>query len=231
MLKNRNNQPHSFKQRMEQVYRKHKIVRKNYHGGKFDGVMCQKIMEEAKALIDDLKRLLLDLREQGGDFTVSAESVETKCDTFENLLGQLDAVFSMAKSIDGLLPTEEYINQLERAVKAARASWPAMGLTTNQPKWHLTFDGHFVHQVQKYGGLADKSDEFIEKGHQEWIKLKRRFARIADFKQVETCIMRAWRRSRHPEVRAHVALVVGKRKQKHGGKDSGLGSSNAEAFQ
>jgi chromosome segregation ATPase len=104
-LKNRNNQPHSFKQRMEQVHRKLKILCENYHGGKFNAVMCQKIMEEAKALIEDLKSLLLDLREQGGEFTVSAESVETKCDTFENLLGQLDAVFSMAKSINGLLPT------------------------------------------------------------------------------------------------------------------------------
>jgi hypothetical protein len=41
-----------------------------------------------------------------------------------------------------------------------------MGLSTLQPKWHLTFDGHLMEQFKQHGGLADKSDETIEKGHQ-----------------------------------------------------------------
>jgi hypothetical protein len=40
-----------------------------------------------------------------------------------------------------------------------------MDLSTLQPKWHITFDGPLLHQFNKFGGLADKSDETIEKGH------------------------------------------------------------------
>jgi hypothetical protein len=41
-----------------------------------------------------------------------------------------------------------------------------LGLSTLQPKWHLLFDGHLLMQAVKFGGLSDKTDEYIEKGHQ-----------------------------------------------------------------
>jgi hypothetical protein len=35
---------------------------------------------------------------------------------------------------------------LAKAISTAKDLWLAMGLTTLQPKWHLTFDGHLLHQ-------------------------------------------------------------------------------------
>ena len=55
------------------------------------------------------------------------------------------------------------------------------------------------------GGLADKSDEAIEKGHQGWKRLQDRFCRIRNFEQQQTCIVRAWRQRRHYSVVAAVA--------------------------
>jgi hypothetical protein len=54
-----------------------------------------------------------------------------------------------------------------------------MQLSTLQPKWHLTFDGHLLEQFKKFGGLADKSDETIEKGHQTFKHLRERFRGLA----------------------------------------------------
>jgi hypothetical protein len=77
-----------------------------------------------------------------------------------------------------------------------------MDLSTLQPKWHLTFDGHLRHQVRKFGGLADKSDETIEKGHQTLKLLRDRFRGITSYEQKETCIRRELRRTRSPEIQA-----------------------------
>ena len=55
------------------------------------------------------------------------------------------------------MPTDEQKESLANALKEAKTLWLLMGLSTLQPKWHLTFDGHLLDQVTKYGGLADKS--------------------------------------------------------------------------
>ena len=78
--------------------------------------------------------------------------------------------------------------------------WIRMKLTTIQPKWHLTFDGHLFHQFNKYGGLADKSDETIEKWHQTLKTLRDRFRGISSYERRETCIRRELRRIKSPEI-------------------------------
>jgi hypothetical protein len=90
-------------------------------------------------------------------------------------------------------------------------------LSTNQPKcWHLTFDGHLLLAcVKSFGGLADKSDERIEKGHQEWKRLQDRFRRIQKFEKRQKCIMKAWRRRRHHSIILAIEEFKSKR-TKHG---------------
>jgi len=60
-------------------------------------------------------------------------------------------------------------------ITQAKALWLQMKLGYAQPKWHLTFDGHLLQQVIKYGGLADKSDDTIEFQHQIFMKLRDRY--------------------------------------------------------
>jgi hypothetical protein len=79
--------------------------------------------------------------------------------------------------------------------------WLQMKLSTLQPKWHLTFDGHLLEQFNKYSGLADKSDETIEKGHQTLKTLRDRYRGISSYEQKEGSIRRELRRSRSPEIR------------------------------
>ena len=59
-------------------------------------------------------------------------------------------------------------------------------------------------QFTKYGSLADKSDESIEKGHQTLKALRNRFRGIPSYEQCETCIRRELRRGRSPEIQRHI---------------------------
>jgi hypothetical protein len=56
----------------------------------------------------------------------------------------------------------------------------------------------------KYGGLAYKSDESIEKRHQTLKALRNRFRGIPTYEQRETCIRRELHRGRSPEIQQHI---------------------------
>ena len=75
---------------------------------------------------------------------------------------------------------------------------------TRQPKWHMTFDGHLLHQVMTYGGLADKSDDTIEFQHQILMKLRDRCRSITSFHRRESCMRRELRRRKSPETQSHI---------------------------
>jgi hypothetical protein len=76
--------------------------------------------------------------------------------------------------------------------------------SARQPKRHLTFDGHLLRQFKKYRGLADKSDETIEKDHQVLTQSRDRFRGISSYEMRETCIRRELRRSRSHEIQRSI---------------------------
>ena len=151
--------------------------------------------------------------------TITEAAVELKCQEYCSLLGLLDAIWSTVRGLDsGLLPTDKQKESLACALKEAKALWLRMGLSTLQPKWHLTFDGHLLNQFTKFGGLADKSDETIEKGHQTLKDLRDRFRGISSYEQRETCIRRELHRSRSKEVQQHIDAYEAMIKQSSGTK-------------
>jgi hypothetical protein len=72
-------------------------------------------------------------------------------------------------------------------------------MTTEQPKWHITFDGILLRQVKRYWGLADKGDAPIKLGHQLFGCLHEQFHQASTFKQRKRFIIRAFRMQSHPE--------------------------------
>ena len=137
--------------------------------------------------------------------SISEEEVISTCGKYCRLLGLLDVIWSTVRGLDsGLLPTPEQRESLASALDEATALWLVMDLSTMQSKWHLTFDGHLLHQFTNYGGLADKSDESIEKGHQTLKALRERFRGISSYEQRETCIRRELRRRRSPAVHRQI---------------------------
>jgi hypothetical protein len=200
-----------FHARYETILKKHGIGREHYHGGKLNGVMTQKMMEECEPIMDDIIVLLKELKD---DTLIDDIAIDRKCEKYRCILGNQDAIWSAVCGIDGLLPTQEHIQNLKAAIEKGKQLWVELDLGTLQPKWHLAFDTHLLSQVVQYGGLADKTDEYIEKGHQYWRTFHSRYCRIASFNKQQLAIWKAERRSRHPRV-AHEAIQIKKAKRSH----------------
>lgn len=198
----------SLKQKFEVVFRQNGVQREHYHGGKFNGVNCIRIMGKSKELFlgtEDAKPGFLQKCLLAKCNTTTDGTITATCQDYCRLLGLLDAIWSTVRGIDaGLLPSGEQKATLADALAKAKALWLGMKLTTLQPKWHLTFDGHLFNQFTTFGGLADKSDESIEKGHQTLKTLRDRFRRISSYQLRENCIRRELRRARSAEIQGHI---------------------------
>ena len=96
--------------------------------------------------------------------------------------------------------------------------WIDMCLTTRQPEWHLSFDGHLLSAVKRFGGLADKADDTIEKFHQTLKTLRGRFRGTRSYEQRERCIRRELRRSRSPAIMKVITYYEASIKQQAGTK-------------
>ena len=117
----------------------------------------------------------------------------------------MDVIWSNVRGIDaGLSPTDEQIDQLEKALPAAKQMWLDMDIKTLQPKWHMTFDGHLLHHVRTYGGIADKADDTIEFQHQILKRLRDRYGSITSYQKREVCIRRELRRTKSLEIQKHI---------------------------
>ena len=201
MVKRHNARLVSLSQSYDTMFRSHQIKKEHYHGGKYNGVNCIRIMEKADVLFEAFAATIKEKKVPH----VTDEAIDNKCGLFARLLGLLDAIWSNVRGIDaGLLPTAEQIQHLRNATSEAKALWLAMGIGNAQPKWHLTIDGHLLSQVIKCGGLADKSDDTIEFQHQTLMKLRDRYRSVTSYQRRETCIRQQLRRMKSPEIQSHV---------------------------
>lgn len=209
MIQRHNAKKSSLAQQFESIFSSNGVKREHYHGGKFNGVNCIRIMEKARELFVGVanqsipsfqQKCLLSKAE-----SIAEATVVNKCTEYARLLELLDAIWSTVRGIEaGLLPTNPQLEQLQRAIATGKALWLDMGLSTQQPKWHLTFDGHLLAAVKKFGGLADKADDTIEKFHQTLKVLRDRFRGTRSYKQRETCIRRELRRRRSPQIQQEI---------------------------
>jgi len=114
----------------------------------------------------------------------------------------MDVIWSTVRgSQTGLLPTQEEIIELKNQIDQARVYWGELGLSLAMPKAHLLFDGHLLHQIEMFGGLADKADDAIEKAHQLWNREAKRTANIKNFHHRHATQQRAFWRSMSSSVR------------------------------
>jgi len=68
------------------------------------------------------------------------------------------------------------------------------------PKAHALFDGHAYKQHKRLGGIGDKLEDFIEKGHQYGMRDERRTWNIKNWETMQRSQIRHTRRGNHPEV-------------------------------
>ena len=219
MIQRHNAKLNSLQQRFEDIFRRRNIRREYYHGGKFNGVACRSIMERASSIFlgdneeDGFLQKILALKKDD----VPDDWIRSVTEDFGNMMGILDTIWSAVRGIDcGLLPTEEQLQSLAQGIQKGKHLWLKMGLSTRQPKWHLTFDGHLLHQIQSFGGLADKADDTIEFQHQVLKRIRDRYRRVSSYQRKTHCLLRELRRQRNTKINKHVADFFQSRKQQAG---------------
>ena len=197
MVKRHSARVYSLSQRFDCIFRSKNIRKEHYHGGKYNGVNCIRIMEQSEELFDAFALLIVENKAQ----SITDDDITSKCNQFARLFGLLDTIWSNVRGIEGgLLPTNEQVNLLRKAIQKGKALWISMNMSTLQPKWHMVFDGHLLQQVITYGGLADKSDDTIELQHQVRMRLRDRYRSVTSYERRETCIRRELRRRKSPEI-------------------------------
>jgi hypothetical protein len=150
---------------MEETHHDAGVSPKCCHGRSFDGANCTPFMEQSTSVFASAATLLLEIRDVG---LATQEEIQMKSKACAKLMDCCDSHWSNLHGLEsGLSPTDAQLEFLETAVAEGKRQWLELGLTTNQPKRHLTFDGHHLLNCAKtFGGVADESgDAAIEKDH------------------------------------------------------------------
>ena len=153
MQKDRKCEQGSYLNRKEEIYRENGMKHEHCHGGQFNGVSCRQQMSAATQFCADWLALAFDVWSRDQTDIAEAENRE-RFGKHTNLLGKLDVTCSAVRGVEGLLPTEAEVLLLEKVILDAKALWIECGFNVKgNPKCHLIFDGHLLHQFRKYGGL------------------------------------------------------------------------------
>ena len=108
----------SLCQKFESIFSGNGIKREHYHGGKFNGVNCIRIMEKSATLFLGMEQqsFLLECLSNRTE-SIAPETVTDKCHQYSRLLGLLDTIWSSVRGKEaGLLPTEQQLDRLEQAL-------------------------------------------------------------------------------------------------------------------
>jgi len=144
----------SLSQAFDNVFRENGTKKEHCHGGKCDGVNCIQIVDKAQTLFNDFADAIKAKKQA----TIADAAIDLKCTQFARMMGLLlDAIWSSVRGIGaGLLPTDTQVQHLRRATSEGKTLWLRMNLTALQPKWHLTFDVHLLHQGQHMEDLLTR---------------------------------------------------------------------------
>jgi hypothetical protein len=108
MIRSYSRQEGSFTSRLEATYRFLGISREYYHGGKFNGVNCIRIMDRSKELFDGDAALLLEMRDPTLE---TREALQKTVQAHSKLLGCLDAIWS---AVSGLRNWHSWRRRLQK---------------------------------------------------------------------------------------------------------------------
>jgi hypothetical protein len=195
----------------EDIFHALGLKHESYFAGKLNGNSCRKQMEKAKEWSEKMAELEIFDPNQS---RLTKQDMVDEIAKFGKMLGMFDSIFAQVRGVEaGLLPTDEQVGALAEIIEQTRVLWVGSGWSTDQPKWHLLFDGHLVDQVRLFWGLADKLDDVIEKAHQPWKREKERTWNIKNFKMQQKQQLAAVRKRNHFKIRAELEITRQLRKR------------------
>ncbi len=168
---------------------------------------CHAFLTKEEEIMNDIKEVCHEIREEREkenlSFTIiSKEELDGLLLLYRETFQLLDATFAGLRII---APTEEEITFTQRAIKLLKHYWVDKLKLSITPKAHMVFE-HAINDkgtgdMQKFGGLGDKTNKWGEKWHQTMEKARNKVRGMIGFKnQSKTIIKNLWRDS-DPRVR------------------------------
>jgi hypothetical protein len=174
------------------------ICSTSYHGGDFNGVCCRRLVENAKAVTDELRTILTSKRDQSCEIDV----IISKLNRFEATLGLLDAAFAYLNIYH---PTSEEKSKTKEAVDYLAKHWRNIGLSVTL-KAHV-LEKHVCAFNEKWG-VGDKEESFVEQGHQVGLKDDRRYHGLTTFEKRTESLLKARSIKCHPLVQVNQSKIL-----------------------
>ena len=160
-----------MKARLERVLRLHGINYAAYHGGDLVGNDCRKLMRHAEQICKDLECVLLTAADEKRMLESCKIAISDCCDAFHFALVCFDSVFSLMFKANEEVVMEVDLPELQKLVDLAVVAWQELkktnmdGFKNIPPKLHGLVQ-HLTTQFEKYGGIGDFDEQFVERSHQ-----------------------------------------------------------------
>ena len=173
------------------ILEQYNIKKQSFHGGAMNGVCCRRLLDNIDNIFCEINTIIETKVSSKKSFVYTEMTRLTGVvDMFKLLFEYMDVVFSKLRILD---PSESEIEEIDTAIKGLEKLWRQLDLNIT-PKMHiLTY--HTIEQVRRFGGIADKVEDFIEKSHQIGKMLDHLVARMShqSFRQQEMVkIRRQW---------------------------------------
>ena len=150
------------------------IKREAWFGGsKLNGVNCRRLMDKNEEIIDSIRENFIEMNKG----TVSEENINMYCNEHKEILTELDNTCRCMRTIT---ITDDLITKTKDHICKTMLMWRKLKIPVT-PSAHL-FEDHIVYQIKTIvGGLADKSEDHIERSHQDGKRNKKIYCGVTNF--------------------------------------------------
>lgn len=187
------------------------VLMQAWHGGELNGVSARLSMENSDSLFNLIEKNLFDIKHANSQHT--DKDIKTMMKNYSHMYTSLGASYSFLRQIH---PSDDDLRNLRENIECARKIWVENLNISATPKAHSLFDGHAYEQHERLGGIGDKLEDFVEKGHPIGMRDERRTWNIRNWEQMQRSQIRQQmqrsqirhdRRRNHPEVCERIRLV------------------------
>ena len=142
---------------MLQIYH---IKREAWFGGaKLNGANCRRLMDKNEDIINSIRDIFIEMNKG----TVSENNIDIYCKEHKQILTEMDNAYRCMRT---LTITDDLITKTKDHICKTMLLWRKLKIPVT-PSAHL-FEDHIVYQMKNIdGGLADISEDFIERAHQD----------------------------------------------------------------
>ena len=166
-VKQRKRKEMSIDTKAERVLIDHGVNIDAYHGGTLVGQSILKLFTHIDSIFDRLislgKDRILQRTEEDNELPIpSLSEFEKVMAKHKKLLVMQNSVYASLRIIS---PSILELDEAKTNIEAMKSLWSTLGFSLT-PKAHLVF-AHAYFDMVRLGGLGDKTEDFIEKRHQD----------------------------------------------------------------